>query len=192
MKVILLFVLAFAACVSIEMIDEMCSRFDNKESCLKVSKYLLNQTDTNAVEYNMNNNADMYGSKFSTNSKCSPTQCKIAAATCGATCACDFPACECCVPCLLCLSSLVAQCCDCFLPAEKCPKYINMPINVFRNSSTPSNSNCQPKKCSMRSFGGTCTETICVCDVCPQVITDYCDGYATTFYPVSSYFVPSC
>lgn len=177
MNIILLFIMAFASCTSIGMINEMCNRFDNKEACMTVANLMINMTDMIHT---------------GSNSKCSPTQCKIAAAACGATCACDFSACECCIPCLLCLSSLVAQCCDCFLSADKCPKYINIPINAFKNSTVSDNSSCRPKKCSMRSFGGTCTETICVCDVCPQAITDYCDGYATTFYPVSSYYVPSC
>lgn len=43
-------------------------------------------------------------------------KCTAAAIGCGAICACDFPACECCVPCLACVTATVADCCDCLFP----------------------------------------------------------------------------
>ena len=44
------------------------------------------------------------------------TECFAAAVGCGATCLCDFPACECCIPCLACVTAAAAGCCECLFP----------------------------------------------------------------------------
>ena len=55
---------------------------------------------------------------------CSPAkkvECFAAFGGCGAICACDFPLCECCVPCLMCVTASVADCCECLFPLwDKC------------------------------------------------------------------------
>ena len=44
------------------------------------------------------------------------TACVSAAATCGETCVCDVPACECCPLCLACVVGIAGNCCDCLFP----------------------------------------------------------------------------
>src|SRR5271154_2986846 len=43
-------------------------------------------------------------------------ECVAAAAGCGTVCVCDFPACECCIGCLACVTATVANCCECLFP----------------------------------------------------------------------------
>jgi len=43
-------------------------------------------------------------------------KCTAAYVGCGAICACDIPACECCVPCLACVTATSADCCECLFP----------------------------------------------------------------------------
>jgi Twisted gastrulation (Tsg) protein conserved region len=45
---------------------------------------------------------------------CNQAECASAVAECALSCACDYPVCECCTGCALCLGDLWNGCCDCF------------------------------------------------------------------------------
>ena len=45
---------------------------------------------------------------------CDKLRCGAIIGVCGLTCACDYPACECCAECASCMGDLWEECCDCF------------------------------------------------------------------------------
>ncbi len=75
-------------------------------------------------------------------------KCVAAAAGCGAICACDFPVCECCIPCLACITATVADCCECLFPGwSGCTDYVtsNIVKNLavgYKNATRIQNNSC--------------------------------------------------
>lgn len=104
-------------------------------------------------------------------------KCIIISAECGAICACDFPSCECCPECMLCVSKVLGDCCDCLFPGWSGCNDINITLSTINtinkinkiNTITTKTNTCQDsctKMCCTAGCGSIC---------CPEGKSAICD-----------------
>lgn len=165
--------------------------------CTKYSKVANMTFDECMMGAELLVNQDNY-IKNTSMANCNRLACASLITTCALTCACDFPVCECCPMCVACLGSMIAECCDCVLPAYKCPGYVAKfkhlveIVKYHEQHFMKKETNDKTLCCNYRSMSGSCQTKHCAVSQCAQVVYDQCGGVTTQLHASSAWEVPTC